>query len=68
MSCTRRSSSRRVVGAALIIGVLAGVSAGCSGNDPANLDLKAAKAALAKRKGDYGEVARKPADSRRKEH
>ena len=65
MSCARRSLIRRAVGTGLIVGVLAGASAGCSGNSSTNLDVKAARASLAKHRGDYGEVAKTPVAPRR---
>lgn len=55
----------RLFVAALVAGLVAGWSGGCSRSSSANVDLKRAREALAKRRSDYGEVT--PSQSRAKD-
>ena len=50
----------RVFVAGLAVGLVAGWSGGCSRSSSANVDLKKAREALAKRRADYDEAVRKP--------
>jgi hypothetical protein len=57
-----QSSGRRVLLAGIVAGIMAGIMAGssvsCSKPGAATIDLKKAKAALSKRRADYGEAPR----------
>jgi hypothetical protein len=64
MNRERSTWDRRAVGAWLIAAILSGASGGCSERDSSTLDVRSAKAALAKRKGDYGEPAGKVAQGK----
>ncbi len=66
MSRERSTWDRRAVGAWLISVILSCLSGGCFDGKSSSLDVKAAKASLAKRKGDHGGPAGKVASGRRK--
>jgi hypothetical protein len=48
----------KVFAAGIVAGLVAGLSGGCSRSSSANVDLKKAREALAKRRSDYGESPR----------
>ena len=48
-----------------VAGLVAGWSGGCSRSGSANVDLKKAREALAKRRADYGESRSKPIAGKR---
>ena len=56
MNSKQRSLGPKVVAAGLVAGLLAGWSSGCSRPSSANVNLKTAREAFAKRRADYGET------------
>jgi hypothetical protein len=54
------SSGPRVIVAGLVAGLMAGSLVSCSDPRSPHIDLKKAKAALSKRRADYGEAPRIP--------
>jgi hypothetical protein len=60
-----RSLDQKVFVAGLVAGLAAGWSGGCSKSNSTNVNLEQARAALSKRRSDYGEIP--PTESRASE-
>ena len=60
------STGPRVFVVGMSVGLVAGWSGGCSKSGSANVDLKKAREALAKRRADYGEPPRSQSRERDK--
>jgi hypothetical protein len=56
MSAKPSSLAPRVFAAGLVAGLMTGWSGGCSRSGSANVNIKTAREAFAKRRSDYGET------------
>jgi hypothetical protein len=66
MNAKPRSSGPKMIVVGIVAGLVAGWSSGCSNSRSTNVDVKKARDAFDKRRGDYGEYPSKPIAEKRR--